>query len=96
VLDEPTVGLDPIQIGEIRELIATLSAPGELGGQTIILSTHILAEVEAICRRVLIINGGRKVLDETLADLVSRGDRLEEVFTRAALGELQQPAGARI
>lgn len=98
VLDEPTVGLDPIQIGEIRELIAALSAPGEAGGQTIILSTHILAEVEAICRRVLIINGGRKVLDEKLADLVSRGERLEEVFTRAALGELQPveaaPAGA--
>ncbi len=94
VLDEPTVGLDPIQIGEIRELIGSLAAPGKVGGQTVILSTHILAEVEAICRRVLIVNGGRKVLDEQLSDLVGRGERLEEVFTRAAHGELQHAAGA--
>ena len=87
VLDEPTVGLDPIQIAEIRQLIVDLAKPGDSGGQTVILSTHILAEVEAICRRVLIINQGSMVLDAKLSELEAQGQRLEDVFTRAALGE---------
>ncbi len=58
ILDEPTVGLDPRQIVKIRELIR------ELGREhTVILSTHILPEVEQVCRRVLIIDGGRIVAD---------------------------------
>ena len=86
ILDEPTVGLDPIQIREIRDLIRDLAAPREgARGHTIVLSTHILAEVEAICRRVIIINRGRKVVDTPLADLTKDGTRLEDVFTRAAL-----------
>jgi ABC-2 type transport system ATP-binding protein len=64
VLDEPTVGLDPIQIREIRDLIGELRA--EHG---VILSTHILPEVQAVCDRVLIIHEGRVVLDDTLAHL---------------------------
>jgi len=88
ILDEPTVGLDPIQIREIRSLIADLAAPREgARGHTIVLSTHILAEVEAICRRVIIINRGKKVLDAPLADLTKNGERLEDAFTRAALRE---------
>jgi ABC-2 type transport system ATP-binding protein len=88
ILDEPTVGLDPIQIREIRSLIADLAAPREgARGHTIVLSTHILAEVEAICRRVIIINRGKKVLDAPLADLTKNGARLEDAFTRAALRE---------
>jgi len=79
VLDEPTVGLDPIQIREIRALIAELSASGN---QTVILSTHILPEVEAICRRVILIGRGQKVLDEPLSELTKGGASLEEVFTR--------------
>ena len=79
VLDEPTVGLDPIQIREIRALIRDLAATGR---QTVILSTHILAEVEAICQRVILIARGRKVLDQTLAELTEGGQTLEEVFTR--------------
>jgi ABC-2 type transport system ATP-binding protein len=79
VLDEPTVGLDPIQIREIRALIADLAATG---GQTVLLSTHILAEVEAICQRVILINRGRKVLDRPIAELTSDGTSIEEVFTR--------------
>jgi len=79
VLDEPTVGLDPIQIREIRALIAELSASGR---QTVILSTHILPEVEAICRRVILIGRGQKVLDQPLAELIAGGTSLEEVFTR--------------
>ena len=80
VLDEPTVGLDPIQIREIRALIRDLAATG---GQTVILSTHILAEVDAICQRVVLIDRGRKVLDQSLAELKAGGATLEEVFARA-------------
>lgn len=79
VLDEPTVGLDPIQIREIRALIAELSSSGR---QTVILSTHILPEVEAICQRVILIGRGQKVLDQPLAELTQGGVALEEVFTR--------------
>jgi ABC-2 type transport system ATP-binding protein len=84
ILDEPTVGLDPIQIREIRALIADLAA--EEGGRTIVLSTHILPEVEAICRRVILIHRGRKVLDAPIEELVEGGTRLEDVFARATLG----------
>jgi ABC-2 type transport system ATP-binding protein len=66
ILDEPTVGLDPLQIRETLTLIKDL---GEK--HTILLSTHILSEVEAICRRVIIINAGRIGLDKNLADLAS-------------------------
>ncbi len=67
ILDEPTVGLDPIQIREIRELI------GELGTEhAVILSTHILQEVQAVCNRVQIIHEGRLVFTETMAGLESR------------------------
>jgi ABC-2 type transport system ATP-binding protein len=88
ILDEPTVGLDPIQIREIRSLIRDLAAPrAGARAHTIVLSTHILAEVEAICRRVIIINAGKKVVDTPLADLTQGGTRLEDVFARAALRE---------
>ena len=79
VLDEPTVGLDPIQIREIRSLIQGLAATG---GQTVLLSTHILAEVDAICQRVILLDRGRKVLDQPLTELTGGGTSLEEVFTR--------------
>jgi ABC-2 type transport system ATP-binding protein len=83
VLDEPTVGLDPIQIREIRSLIAQLSAPKSRGErQTVILSTHILTEVEAICDRVILMDRGAVALDESLASLTSGGRRLEDVFTQ--------------
>jgi ABC-2 type transport system ATP-binding protein len=94
ILDEPTVGLDPIQIREIRGLIAELASGAEDERQTVVLSTHILAEVEAICRRVILINGGRKVLDGSLAELTQGGQRLEEVFTRVTLGADQEAAAA--
>ena len=68
ILDEPTAGLDPSQIVEIRELI------GELGGDhSVILSTHTLPEVQSTCERVLIIHDGRLVLDETLDSLQNNG-----------------------
>jgi len=64
ILDEPTTGLDPNQIVEIRELIKRLGRE-----KTVILSTHILPEVEATCDRILIINQGKIVADGTAATL---------------------------
>ena len=64
IFDEPTVGLDPVQIIEIRNLIRGLGKK-----HTVILSTHILPEVQAICDRVIIINGGKIIANEKTADL---------------------------
>lgn len=64
ILDEPTVGLDPRQVAEIRSLLQELR-----GSHTIILSTHILPEVQATCERVIIINRGKIVAEDTLAGL---------------------------
>jgi len=73
ILDEPTTGLDPNQLVEIRNLIKSIGKEksGELagGGKTIFLSTHIMQEVEAICDRVIIINKGKVVADKKLKDL---------------------------
>ena len=64
ILDEPTVGLDPIQIREIRSLIR------ELGGEhSVILSTHILPEVESVCDRIQIMNQGKLVFSGNMAEL---------------------------
>jgi ABC-2 type transport system ATP-binding protein len=82
ILDEPTAGLDPLQIREIRALIAELTSPSQGDTQhTVILSTHILAEVDAICRRVILINQGRKVVDAPLSELTSGGQTLDQIFT---------------
>ena len=67
ILDEPTTGLDPNQIIEIREVIRSLGAQ-----KTILFSTHILQEVEAVCNRVIIINKGNLIADNNLKDLQSR------------------------
>ncbi len=67
ILDEPTIGLDPIQIREIRELIRELGTD-----HSVILSTHILPEVQAVCDRVLIIHQGKLVLNESLDSLTRR------------------------
>ena len=64
ILDEPTSGLDPKQIGETRKLIKELSE-----SSTVILSTHIMQEVEAMCERVLIMSGGKLIKDAMLKDL---------------------------
>jgi len=64
ILDEPTTGLDPNQLEEIRQLIRTISA-----NKTVMLSTHIMQEVEAICSRVIIINKGTLVADGSIDQL---------------------------
>jgi ABC-2 type transport system ATP-binding protein len=67
ILDEPTVGLDPKQIIEIRELIKSLA-----GDHTVILSSHILPEVTATCQRIIVINKGRIVAQDTIDQLTAR------------------------
>ncbi len=74
ILDEPTVGLDPKQIIEIRELIKGLAA-----SHTVILSTHILPEATAVCQRVVIINQGRIVAEDTPDRLSARVRRSDKV-----------------
>lgn len=74
ILDEPTTGLDPNQIVEIRKLIKELGR-----AKTVILSSHILQEVEATCDRILIIDKGRIVADGTAASLRSKAQGQEEV-----------------
>lgn len=69
VLDEPTSGLDPAQRVEIRELLRELAA----GDRTVILSTHVLGEVEAVAERVVVIFQGRVVADDRIADLARQG-----------------------
>jgi len=93
VLDEPTVGLDPLQIQDIRRLIVDLASPR--GGEpqhTVILSTHILPEVAAICRRVILINDGCKTVDSPLSDLTREGHSLEELFARETAQDLSAPS----
>ncbi|NOT53449.1 MAG: ABC transporter ATP-binding protein [Deltaproteobacteria bacterium] len=77
ILDEPTVGLDPQQIIEIRALIRELA-----GQHTVVLSTHILPEVAQVCEKVVIIRAGRVVMEDLLVNL-TQGQTLEEVFLKA-------------
>ncbi|SNT34983.1 ABC-2 type transport system ATP-binding protein [Ekhidna lutea] len=87
ILDEPTTGLDPNQIVEIRKLIK------ELGKEkTVILSSHILSEVEATCDRILIINKGRIVADGTAETLrrQAQGQELLTVHIEASKGDIQK------
>src|SRR5262245_51328191 len=82
ILDEPTVGLDPTQIRDIRALIKSFA-----GDHTVILSTHILAEVRLTCHRVIIINDGRIAAEDTVEALEARGGgRVLVRFARRAEG----------
>jgi ABC-2 type transport system ATP-binding protein len=84
ILDEPTNGLDPNQTQHMRDLITALSETA-----TVILSTHIMQEVDAICDRVLILRDGQLALDETLATLRSAGSlRVKTDLSGARLQEL--------
>ena len=93
ILDEPTTGLDPNQLVEIRSLIRNIGKdqPDGKPGKTVFLSTHIMQEVEAICDRVIIINKGEIVADKRLKDLRDENEqiifvefdyRIEEVALR--------------
>ncbi len=93
ILDEPTDGLDPNQKHEVRALIK------ELGGErAIVLSTHILEEVEAVCTRAVVINQGRIVFDGTPAEMESRAprdatrNRMDAAFRAMTTGDAGEPA----
>jgi len=81
ILDEPTAGLDPKQIRETRDLIRELA-----GDHTIILSTHILPEVSQTCQRVIIINKGRVVAEDTPLNLVSRRGGATTLYVQVEAG----------
>jgi ABC-2 type transport system ATP-binding protein len=83
VMDEPTIGIDPIQVVETRELISNLGEE-----HTMLLSSHILPEVSAICKRVLVINDGRIVADDKPDDLSEKLQHAEriEISVRGAEG----------
>jgi ABC-2 type transport system ATP-binding protein len=85
VLDEPTDGLDPNQKHEVRLLIRKMAAE-----KAVILSTHILEEVDAICNRVIIISQGKLVSDETPEKMHARksGARLDEIFRQLTLSDV--------
>ncbi|HVP69035.1 MAG TPA: ABC transporter ATP-binding protein [Anaeromyxobacteraceae bacterium] len=97
VLDEPTVGLDPLQIREVRDLIRSFA-----GRHTVLLSTHILPEVAMTCQKVLVLNGGRLVDHDTLEGLVARhlpGRRVtvEDItFLEEIYGKIVGPPAARV
>jgi gliding motility-associated transport system ATP-binding protein len=88
VLDEPTIGLDPRQIHEVRDLIRGLAEE-----RTIVLSTHILPEVSQICDKVVIIAEGHVVLEESLKALPA-GTSLEDVFLAAISKEHRAEAAS--
>lgn len=91
VMDEPTDGLDPNQKQEVRKLIASMAKD-----KAIILSTHILEEVEAMCNRVIIINRGRIIVDETPNDLLKRHPRCNAVrlsVSNANAADLREAIG---
>jgi ABC-2 type transport system ATP-binding protein len=97
ILDEPTNGLDPNGVVDVRELIARLAADGT----TVFLSSHVLPEVEQLCRRVAILRAGRIVAEGPTNDLLGAGERLfvrfdtpaEATAALALLGSSAAPAG---
>lgn len=87
ILDEPTIGLDPVQIIQVRNLIKSLEHK-----RTVILSTHILSEIQQIAKRVLIIKSGEIIVDETLENLLSGSEsNLEDIFLRLHSAREDQP-----
>lgn len=88
ILDEPTVGLDPAQVIEIRKLIRELGR-----AHTVILSSHILSEVQAVCQQILILSKGHLAAAGSLEELTADGKSLEEVFLELTDGESEEATG---
>jgi ABC-2 type transport system ATP-binding protein len=90
ILDEPTVGLDPNQVREVRDLVKDLAEK-----RTVLFSTHVIPWVEAVCQRVIVVNEGRIVADASISDLTEgREGGLEEVFKELTLdtvAEVDEP-----
>ena len=88
ILDEPTVGLDPAQVIEIRKLIRELGR-----AHTVILSSHILSEVQAVCQQILFLSKGHLAAAGSLEELTADGKSLEEVFLELTDGEPEEATG---
>ena len=88
ILDEPTVGLDPAQVIEIRKLIRERGR-----AHTVILSSHILSEVQAVCQQILILSKGHLAAVGSLEELTADGKSLEEVFLELTDGEPEEATG---
>lgn len=88
ILDEPTVGLDPAQVIEIRKLIRELGR-----AHTVILSSHILSEVQAVCQQILILSKGHLAAAGSLEELTADGKSLEKVFLELTNGEPKEATG---
>ena len=88
ILDEPTVGLDPAQVVEIRKLIRELGK-----AHTVILSSHILSVVQAVCQQVLILSKGKLAASGTLEELTAGDRSLEEVFMELTGGNTEEETG---
>ena len=88
ILDEPTVGLDPAQVIEIRKLIRELGR-----AHTVILSSHILSEVQAVCQQILILSKGHLAAAGSLEELTADGKSLEEVFLELTDGDPEEATG---
>ena len=88
ILDEPMVGLDPAQVIEIRKLIRKLGR-----AHTVILSSHILSEVQAVCQQILILSKGHLAAAGSLEELTADGKSLEEVFLELTDGEPEEATG---
>ena len=88
ILDEPMVGLDPAQVIEIRKLIRELGR-----AHTVILSSHILSEVQAVCQQILILSKGHLAAAGSLEELTADGKSLEEVFLELTDGEPEEATG---
>ncbi len=84
IMDEPTAGLDPNQIREVRDTIMRLGKE-----KTILLSTHILQEVEAMAGRAIVIDEGRLIHDGPVAELTAGGKRLDQAFRQLTAREVQ-------
>jgi ABC-2 type transport system ATP-binding protein len=89
ILDEPTIGLDPRQVREVRELIREI---GE--DRTVLLSTHILSEVSQLCSRILIINNGQIVAEDSPATLAKRLQETNRFFVRVGKADPKEVAKA--
>ena len=88
ILDEPTVGLDPAQVIEIRKLIRELGR-----AHTVILSSHILSEVQAVCQQILILSKGHLAAAGSLEELAADGKSLEKEFLELTDGEPEEATG---
>ena len=88
ILAEPTVGLDPAQVIEIRKLIRELGR-----AHTVILSSHILSEVQAVCQQILILSKGHLAAAGSLEELTADGKSLEKVFLELTDGEPEEATG---